>query len=209
MLLRPTCAIVCGALDRGSLLLYSLARAFTAAITRRQLRFNKENIVAKTQFLAKESGACAVRFALVIVACSPGTRACVSVHRCGHATAVELDVELQPGQYVVVPCTFYPANEGKFTISFASSGSIKISPLPPTGEWRCVTAKVCCSLLVARCSLLVARCSLLVALDHALVLTWRRWLRLSLRRCRESGRARPPEAARTMPPTSTTRNSCC
>ena len=49
---------------------------------------------------------------------------------------------MEEGKYVVIPCTFLPGKEGPFTIMFTSHGSPKISPLPPTGEWRCVTAKV-------------------------------------------------------------------
>lgn len=50
---------------------------------------------------------------------------------------------LQPSAtYVIIPCTFNPQEEGKFSISFQCSGTLKIAPLPPNKEWKWVTGKV-------------------------------------------------------------------
>eukprot|EP01094_Clydonella_sp_ATCC50884_P023277 TRINITY_DN5531_c0_g1_i1.p1 TRINITY_DN5531_c0_g1~~TRINITY_DN5531_c0_g1_i1.p1 ORF type:complete len:829 (-),score=238.19 TRINITY_DN5531_c0_g1_i1:264-2750(-) len=54
---------------------------------------------------------------------------------------VVVETTLQEGSYVVIPCTFNAGEEGKFTICFTVENNPKISPLPPTGEWKCVTAK--------------------------------------------------------------------
>jgi len=56
--------------------------------------------------------------------------------------SVSMEVVLQSSHtYVLIPCTFNPGEEGKFSISFHCSGTLKIAPLPPNKEWKWVTGK--------------------------------------------------------------------
>ena len=56
---------------------------------------------------------------------------------------MELEVVLDSSKtYVVIPCTFKPLQEGKFSLTFQCSGVLKITPLPPNKEWKWVTGKV-------------------------------------------------------------------
>ena len=43
--------------------------------------------------------------------------------------------------YVLIPCTFMPSQEGRFSLEFQSTGSVDIQPLPEDREWKWVTAK--------------------------------------------------------------------
>jgi uncharacterized lipoprotein NlpE involved in copper resistance len=53
---------------------------------------------------------------------------------------VSAEMTLSPGvTYVVVPCTFNPGSEGGFTISFTSEGTVSLSPLPPSKEWKYIS----------------------------------------------------------------------
>jgi len=55
---------------------------------------------------------------------------------------VELEVTLSPSEtYVIVPCTFRPLNEARFTLQFTSAPTLKVTLLTPNKEWKCVTGK--------------------------------------------------------------------
>ena len=67
-------------------------------------------------------------------------------------TTVSLELSLsQDKTYVVIPCTFRPGQEGKFSINFTCVGTLKITPLPPNKEWKCITGKVGRQFVFAKC----------------------------------------------------------
>jgi len=55
------------------------------------------------------------------------------------STTVTLEKSDVP--YVIIPCTFNPAEETKFTIYFSSNGTLSLAPLSPSKEWHSVDAE--------------------------------------------------------------------
>src|SRR3989338_2782305 len=54
-----------------------------------------------------------------------------------NAESVSASVELHPDRkYFVLPCTFHPAQEQPFAISFTTEGELSLQPLPPSQEWK-------------------------------------------------------------------------
>lgn len=44
--------------------------------------------------------------------------------------------------YIVIPCTYNPQEEAKFTMSFSCDGAITLEPLSPNKEWKHVMMEV-------------------------------------------------------------------
>eukprot|EP01088_Endostelium_zonatum_P006348 TRINITY_DN18468_c0_g1_i1.p1 TRINITY_DN18468_c0_g1~~TRINITY_DN18468_c0_g1_i1.p1 ORF type:complete len:1043 (-),score=184.05 TRINITY_DN18468_c0_g1_i1:31-3159(-) len=51
---------------------------------------------------------------------------------------VSLEIELagSPIPYIIIPCTFNPKEEAKFTMTFTTSAPILLEPLSPAKEWK-------------------------------------------------------------------------
>lgn len=52
--------------------------------------------------------------------------------------AFDVTLEASPVQYIVIPCTFFPKHECKFTMTFTTEGAdaLTLEPLSPSKEWK-------------------------------------------------------------------------